>query len=352
MGLLVLGDLYYGFDYISEDILGLSKFIKEHNYSVVLNLEGAVIQRELIHAKKRGELLAQSTRIAEVLRLLNVKGVSLCNNHMFDFGHYGLLDTVEMLEKNHIQFCGAGMNESDASRPMRIDSDGVTYEFYAATDPFEESVCACSNRPGCFKIKDLLKTPLGTESGVIRIAFLHTGFEYNTLPMPRTISECRQLIDNKFDAVVCSHPHIVQPFEVYRDKPIYYSLGNFYFSTFRDFFEEIEIRNKPHGICNFGYGVVFHGKDYSAVGVCYDPQSQKNYITEETEIEHLVDTGDARKYISECKSNRNNHNPVLSGNAVMDCIRMSGLNFSYFVYGILQKLGVAQAVKNFIFKKE
>ena len=42
----------------------------------------------------------------------------------------------------------------------------------------------------------------------------------------------RLLIDAGADAVVGSHPHVMQDTEAYRGKPIIYSLGNFVFDGF------------------------------------------------------------------------------------------------------------------------
>ena len=42
------------------------------------------------------------------------------------------------------------------------------------------------------------------------------------------------MIDNGADAVVGGHPHVTQDIEVYKGKPIFYSLGNFVFDGFSD----------------------------------------------------------------------------------------------------------------------
>jgi poly-gamma-glutamate capsule biosynthesis protein CapA/YwtB (metallophosphatase superfamily) len=38
-------------------------------------------------------------------------------------------------------------------------------------------------------------------------------------------------VDYGADAVVGHHPHVIQPFEVYRGRPIFYSVGNFAFGS-------------------------------------------------------------------------------------------------------------------------
>jgi len=61
-------------------------------------------------------------------------------------------------------------------------------------------------------------------------------------------------IDCGADIVIGHHPHIVQPFEIYKNRPIFYSIGNFAFGSgnsraesimlgvsFQDFFTEITV---------------------------------------------------------------------------------------------------------------
>ena len=40
------------------------------------------------------------------------------------------------------------------------------------------------------------------------------------------------MIDSGADAVVGGHPHVTQNIEIYKGKPIFYSLGNFVFDGF------------------------------------------------------------------------------------------------------------------------
>ena len=59
--------------------------------------------------------------------------------------------------------------------------------------------------------------------------FAHAGIEHIEQPLPEWRDRYRSFVDLGCDAVIASHPHIVQGYELYHDKPIVYSLGNFYF---------------------------------------------------------------------------------------------------------------------------
>jgi poly-gamma-glutamate synthesis protein (capsule biosynthesis protein) len=77
----------------------------------------------------------------------------------------------------------------------------------------------------------------------------HDGIEYIDLPLPETIARYRDFIDYGADGVIASHPHCPQGWEKYKGKPIFYSLGNFFFNSK----ETVNFKaNKPHwyeGLC-------------------------------------------------------------------------------------------------------
>ena len=63
------------------------------------------------------------------------------------------------------------------------------------------------------------------------IVMVHWGIERSTEPEEYQKSMARQYIDAGADAVIGSHPHVIQGMECYQGKPICYSLGNFIFSN-------------------------------------------------------------------------------------------------------------------------
>jgi poly-gamma-glutamate synthesis protein (capsule biosynthesis protein) len=61
---------------------------------------------------------------------------------------------------------------------------------------------------------------------------MHWGWEYESGPGERQRQLARTMIDAGADAVVGGHPHVTQGAEIYRGRPIIYSLGNFVFDGF------------------------------------------------------------------------------------------------------------------------
>ncbi|TKA98635.1 MAG: CapA family protein, partial [Mesorhizobium sp.] len=67
---------------------------------------------------------------------------------------------------------------------------------------------------------------------VDRIAVMvHWGIPYQRQPTEEDRIKARQFIDLGADAVIGHHPHILQPVEIYRGRPILYSVGNFAFGS-------------------------------------------------------------------------------------------------------------------------
>ena len=67
------------------------------------------------------------------------------------------------------------------------------------------------------------------------IVSVHWGVEYTHNPGQRQKDLAHMFIDSGADIVFGHHPHVIQTMEIYNNKPIFYSMGNFvfdqYFST-------------------------------------------------------------------------------------------------------------------------
>jgi poly-gamma-glutamate synthesis protein (capsule biosynthesis protein) len=83
------------------------------------------------------------------------------------------------------------------------------------------------------------------------IISLHWGNEYVPCPSPEQVQTGRDLIDAGADIILGGHPHITQSYEIYKNRPIFYSLGNFIFAltyippTRESFIAEIRVTDSP-----------------------------------------------------------------------------------------------------------
>ena len=150
--------------------------------------------------------------------------VSLANNHAFDRGREGITFTREHLLKNNILSIGAGTNEEETFEPQIIEVNGQKIGFLAFT---------YFKKPPFIADLDLenLKSRLANlkPQADFIIVSLHAGEEYTHEPTEQQKTFARAAIDAGADIVAGHHPHWVQPVEIYKSKPIFYSLGNFVF---------------------------------------------------------------------------------------------------------------------------
>lgn len=348
--LLFLGDLFYDYEYIADDIKVLAEWIKKNNYIVVVNAEGAIKCLGANPIKKRGPNLASSEQILEVLKMLNVKGVCLANNHTMDFGAEALDNTIRLIKENGIAYCGAGENVYEAVKPMKITMNENVYSIFNFGWDVEETVYATHCMYGCAPrideiVLDSVKKEI--EIGNKVIACFHWGFEYNRLPMPMDIELAHKLIDLGVELVIGHHPHCIQPKEKYHGKYIYYSLGNFYFSSRRSRYKKIfpeEISNQS----DFGAMIEYSEQGNKEFIIMYDHNLENSQIVSINEFPVLEDiTGIDYKcmsYRKKASERKVNNNPILGINEKQNKWMLKKRFFIFTIKNVIKEVLVKMGV--------
>ena len=180
---------------------------------------------------------------------LGVDIVSLANNHMYDYGPDALLDTLDTLDDAGILHIGAGKDIEEASRTEFMELNGAKIAFINGTrvEWAELTKGAAEDSPGVFRTVDptLLyqRVDEAREQADIVIVYMHWGTEGVEYLEGYQTEVGRGLIDHGADAVIGDHTHCLQGIEFYKDAPIIYSLGNFWFNgrTQRTALAEIHI---------------------------------------------------------------------------------------------------------------
>lgn len=249
MKILFLGDFFYDYDHIREDIYELGEHFRQYD-AVVLNLEAPLKSGKPL--KKWINLHHNEKTLPEVLKILNVKVVSLANNHIFDWSEEGYYRTIELLDGLGIGYFGVQKKEEGWS-PLSVEIAGVPFDFYGCGWK-EEQVISLGKSNLFIKNTDLNNLPYPeVNQNRVSVVMPHWGYEYEFLPLPVFVEYARNLVDKGVDLVVGSHPHVIQPCEQYRGKHILYSLGNFYFGSRRQRF--------PLGLSDYsiGFSYAFDG---------------------------------------------------------------------------------------------
>jgi len=213
---------------------------------VFANLEEPITARtrSLKGIKEGGKyVLKNDPEAIEGLSFAGFNLFSLANNHILDYYEEGLFDTMSVLDKFGIAYSGAGKNIEEALKPAIIEKRGVKTGLLSYTDMSEVvykgnpplMFIAGKDKPGVAKrpinFDDSIKSDIESlrDNVDILIVSLHWGVEDSFEVLPRQRDYAHQLIDAGVDVVLGHHPHQFQGIEVYKGKPIFYSLGNFIF---------------------------------------------------------------------------------------------------------------------------
>jgi poly-gamma-glutamate synthesis protein (capsule biosynthesis protein) len=173
-----------------------------------------------------------------LLKANNNTVASLANNHAFDYGIEGMKDTVKNLNDAGITPIGAGETEDEAHQAVVKEINGrkITILNYMDSNNFAEysydvMPYANGSTPGysAYDSADAQKQIAEHNDSDMIIAYLHFGNEYSNSPNEDQVKIAHELIDYGADVVLGSHPHVTQGIEVYKGKPVFYSLGNFIF---------------------------------------------------------------------------------------------------------------------------
>ena len=170
--------------------------------------------------------------VLEALKNAGFDIVSFANNHVGDWNMSAFEDTLARLDVNGILKTGTGLNKEDASNPTIIEKNGIKFGFLGFSDVGPNWMEAKTDTPGILlasdpTIKDIIMNAKA-QSDVLIVSF-HFGEEYKTVHNSRQEELAHGAIDSGADMVIGHHPHVIEDVEVYKDKPIVYSLGNFIF---------------------------------------------------------------------------------------------------------------------------
>lgn len=162
--------------------------------------------------------------------------VSTANNHIYDYGEEGLLDSIKYLNEYDIPNVGAGENKDAAEKAFYFIVGGYKISFLSATRAEKNVVTpnAEEDKPGTFWAynPDRLVERIKEEKNIsdLVVILIHWGREDSHALEDIQKDTGKLYIDAGADLVVGAHAHVLQGFEIYNNKLIAYNLGDFIFN--------------------------------------------------------------------------------------------------------------------------
>lgn len=197
---------------------------------VLGNLETPLTKRGVKTAKTWN--YRADPKLLKIAKAAGFNLLNIANNHVWDYGRDGFLDTLKALETGGWDFIGGGRDRAAAEKVRLVEFEGLTVGFLGMTSTHPEQGWATAKKPGVFysdfgRLNDVVKRAK-TKCDVLVVSF-HGGTELAEEPNDIQTSIAHLVIDAGADLFLGHHPHVVQGVEIYKGKAILYSLGNFLF---------------------------------------------------------------------------------------------------------------------------
>jgi len=146
---------------------------------------------------------------------------SLANNHAFDFGQSGYLNSIQQLELRDFTVVG---------NPTTVSTSSVAFININSVSVGVLTMSAVSAYPQAQEWQAIVD--FAKKKSDLQIVYIHWGDEY--VPKHNTAQQnlAHELVDSGIDVVIGHHPHVVQDIESYKNGLIIYSLGNFVFDQY------------------------------------------------------------------------------------------------------------------------
>ncbi|WAH97292.1 CapA family protein [Arthrobacter sp. MMS18-M83] len=181
-------------------------------------------------------LFRSDAKNVESLRSAAIDVVSLANNHVLDYGIDALLEMLPTLDEHGILRAGAGMDLESARRPAVRWVGPTAVGFIAFTDN-EPGWEATARVPGIYyvpvdtgdrRVRELLEMVRQAQGhNQLLVVSAHWGANWGSEVPPAHQNLARALIDAGADLVFGHSAHIFRGVEIYRNRPIIYSAGDF-----------------------------------------------------------------------------------------------------------------------------
>lgn len=215
-----------GADYILKKLAGENNSFEENNSFfegidvVSANLEGSFANKRRPTSKSIA--FRFEPKLISTLKKYHFNLFNLANNHSLDMGTAGFKESQINLKKAEIDFYGQQYKVNEQNLLVKQIGD-FKFGFIGLDDTvYRVQISA---------VKKLIEKAKSQGAEVILVN-IHWGDEYKHISNTRQRQLAHALIDAGVDIIIGHHPHVVEEMEIYKNHPIFYSLGNFVFDQY------------------------------------------------------------------------------------------------------------------------
>jgi hypothetical protein len=260
MQLLCLGDVALADQSLSGDVWGLpGPIVPGDDLKVLFNWELAMGDTKNPTPRSSGPRLLAHPDSWRIIEKWSPGFATLATNHILDAGEEGLAHTIRSLNRAGFTTAGAGRTWEEITSPLFWETAegrlAIVNWVFPETHPDWMAVPGPNCWPGLEEAKRILQE-LGRETDWVLIV-VHWSDEDFSYPRPEDRAIARQLAQMGADLVVGHHPHVVRGMEIIGACPVFYSIGNFYFSNIADHRGEWLTRQAPRNREGLGIQVSF-----------------------------------------------------------------------------------------------
>lgn len=240
--------------------LNIRALIEKHNSFCIANLESPIVDEQLIDEDE--SLFFANSKLLDKIKFIDL--LCLANNHINDGLQKGLHDTIASLDTKKISHNGVFTDEYD---PFDFEKGGIKFSVINCTDFSNLSENENSDYKINFTSLDQIKFLIESKKKEKRfvIVYIHGGIMFSKYPNPKFRTKLQQIVNYGSDLVISVHPHVLGGYEIYNNKPIIYSLGDFIMDgkSFRRRTGAIlQIKVMENHQCNFSFHPTYITKNH------------------------------------------------------------------------------------------
>lgn len=239
MKIAFLGDISLNDSYIQlyqkgvKPFDSIGEYLKSFDY-VVGNLE-CLAQGDKGENELKKPRLKTTVETLNYLSEIGLNVVELAHNHVYDNLKDGFEKTISFLNSKNIQYLGASVNASQAKQPLILEKKGISICLlnYVSKDTNPNLPNDADVYVNWFQENSIIsEIKKYKQQYNYVVLLLHWGgrLEGGKYPDWNQPKIAKSFIDAGADLIIGNHSHTIQPYEIYKEKYIFYSLGNFCFA--------------------------------------------------------------------------------------------------------------------------